>query len=189
LHLPENLETLSALLLSGTNIETFVVPSNVKTIESWVFSDCPRLHKITLPASVTTIENNIIDNSPVDTLVLECTVPPTLDEEEGYPTFSQYTATLIVPCGSADTYRQHEVWGLFQSIVESCTGTGIEELDASDGIRIYAEGGQIVVEGAADETVLIYDVAGRSIRNEALPTGIYLVRVGNRQAMKIAMNQ
>ena len=77
------------------------------------------------------------------------------------------------------------VWGLFQNIVESCTG--IEELDASDGIRIYAEGGRITVEGAENETVLIYDVAGRSVRNEALPTGIYLVRVGNRQAKKISI--
>ena len=185
-HLPENLEEVYPLLLYGTGLETFIVPSHVQVIGYMAFAQCPRLHKVTLPASVTNLAWDLFDNSPLDTLVLECAVPPTLGEYQGHTTFREYTATLIVPCGSAEAYRADSVWGRFQNIVESSC-TGIEELDASDGIRIYAEGGRIVVEGAADETVLIYDVAGRSVRNEALPTGIYLVKVGNRPAKKLTL--
>ncbi len=47
--------------------------------------------------------------------------------------------------------------------------------------------GRVIVEGAADEPIRIFDITGRSVRNEALPTGVYMVKVGNRPARKIVV--
>lgn len=56
----------------------------------------------------------------------------------------------------------------------------------SEGIRIYGEGDHIVVEGTTDE-VRVYDMVGRSVRNEALRAGVYMVKVGNRPARKVVV--
>lgn len=56
----------------------------------------------------------------------------------------------------------------------------------SEGIRIYGEGDHIVVEGTTDE-VRVYDMVGRSVRNEVLRAGVYMVKVGNRPARKVVV--
>ncbi len=62
---------------------------------------------------------------------------------------------------------------------------GIDDIDAA-GIRIYSEAGRIVVEGTTDE-VNIYDMTGRSVRNDNLPSGVYMVKVGNLPARKVVV--
>ncbi len=191
-HLPQNLEQMYGYLLYGTGLETFVVPPHVQSISYQVFSECPRLHKVTLPASVTTLYWGLFDNSPLDTLVLECTVPPALIEYRGRTTFSEYTATLIVPCGSADAYRADTVWGRFTNIIEDCTG--IENVDPFADIKVYANHGRIVVEGTTDE-VQLYDMMGRQLATSHLSPftfhlstpGVYLVKVGDRPAQKVVV--
>ena len=46
---------------------------------------------------------------------------------------------------------------------------------------------RIVIEGADGETVHIFDMMGRTIHNEALPIGVYMVKVGDRPARKVAV--
>lgn len=62
---------------------------------------------------------------------------------------------------------------------------GIDDIDAA-GIRIYIEAGRIVVEGTTDE-VNVYDMKGRNIRNDNLPAGVYMVKVGNLPARKVVV--
>lgn len=63
---------------------------------------------------------------------------------------------------------------------------GIDEVPA-DAVRVYSRGGDIVVEGADGEAVRIFDITGRSVRNEALHTGVYIVKIGNRPARKVVV--
>lgn len=56
----------------------------------------------------------------------------------------------------------------------------------ADGISIYSEGGRIMVEGTTDE-VRVFDMVGRNVRNEALPAGVYMVRIGNYPARKVVV--
>jgi len=111
--------------------------------------------------------------------VLKCSVPPTV----GNGVFTNYNTLLIVPCSSLNAYQSHSVWGLFDDIVEDC-GTAIDEYDAPD-INIYATDGHIIVKGADGETVRIFDINGKSVRNSDLPSGVYIVIVGNRPAKKV----
>jgi hypothetical protein len=43
-----------------------------------------------------------------------------------------------------------------------------------------------VVNGTTDE-VRVFDMVGRIIRNEALPAGVYMVKVGDRPARKMVV--
>lgn len=69
----------------------------------------------------------------------------------------------------------------------------------SSDIKIYSLNGYIVVKGADGETVHIFDMMGRQIinceirnsrfgiHNSKMPTGIYMVKVGDRPARKVAV--
>ena len=69
---------------------------------------------------------------------------------------------------------------------------GIDDI-ATDNIKVYSRGDRIVVEGADGETLHIYDMMGREIQafkqssNQVLPTGVYMVKVGDRPALKVAV--
>jgi hypothetical protein len=153
----------------------------VTKLAEGVFFDCHQLRKVALPAAVTRLDDSVFVRTPLlDTLVLESAVPPTM----GKGIFTAYDATLIVPCGTAEAYRSHPVWGLFANIEEDCTG--IDDLDVM-GYRLWVMDGRIIVEGADGETVNVYDLTGRSVLNNNLPTGVYLVKIGDRPAQKVVV--
>ena len=62
---------------------------------------------------------------------------------------------------------------------------GIDDI-AADGIRICVKDGRVVVEGGREE-VYVYDMVGCSVRNDNLPSGVYLVKVGKRPARKVVV--
>jgi hypothetical protein len=140
-HLPEQLRTVSAYLLSGTGIERLVIPENVTRMGDGAFSDCYQL----------------------DTLVLKCSVPPTM----GNDIFTAYTATLVVPCGSTEAYNQDPVWGLFSDIIEDC-GVGIPEENFPE-VKIRVENSCIVVDGADGEPVSIFDTNAEASATATCP--------------------
>ena len=180
-HLPEQLESMEEWLLDGTAMTTFDVPPHVTHIGLGVFAGCRNLHKVTLPAVLTALGDSVfIDGTPLDTLVLRSTTPPTVNES----VFPTYTATLIVPCGAAEAYRQHPIWGRFSNITEDCNA--IEE-NESGNVNIYVRDGRIVVDGAEGEPVQVYDMMGRSVSNQALPSGVYMVNVGTYPARKVVV--
>ena len=186
-HLPEQLRVANKYLLSETGIERLVIPGNVTRMCKGVFFDCHQLRKVTLPAAVTKLDDSVFVRTPLlDTLVLENSVPPTM----GNGIFTAYTATLLVPCGSAEAYRQQPVWGRFSNIEEDCTG--IEEMEPMD-YRLWVMDGRIFVEGADGETVSLYDLTGRLTQTfkqsstQAIPAGVYLAKVGDRPAKKVVV--
>lgn len=62
---------------------------------------------------------------------------------------------------------------------------GIEDI-MTDDINVYSYEGHIVVEGTTDE-VRVFDMVGRNIRNEALPAGVYMVKIGNHPTRKVVV--
>ena len=129
------------------------------------------------------VRSGIAANALAD-ITLACTTPPTAGED----TFNSYTATIHVPAGTADSYRQQEIWGRFTNIVEG-TATGIEDHDLN-GINIYARNGRIVVEGTDSASVQVFDMKGQPVpAAESLQAGIYLVKVGNRLTRKVTVTK
>lgn len=60
------------------------------------------------------------------------------------------------------------------------------EVISKDNIKIFYRVGSIIVEGTSDE-VHVFDMTGRSVRNKALPAGVYMVKVGERTARKVVV--
>ena len=147
-----------------------------------------KLNRLTFSAPVDTIEVDAFYRQPLQMLRLRNTVPP-ITTDDGYGTYGCLDGTavdsIIVPCGSLNAYQSDSYWGQFaDKYHEDCNG--IDDI-ATDNIKVYSLDGRIVIEGADGETVHIFDMMGRTIHNEALPTGIYLVRVGDHPARKVAV--
>ena len=148
-----------------------------------------RLKRLTFSAPIDTIEVDAFYSQPLQMLRLKNTVPPATTDD-GYGTYGCLDGTdvdsIVVPCGSLSAWQADSYWGQFADrYVEDCN-VGIGDPDV-ESINIYTLGGRIVVEGAEGETVRIFDITGRSIRNNSLPAGVYLVKIGDRPARKVVV--
>ena len=128
-------------------------------------------------------------------LRLKNTVPPATTDD-GYGTYGCLDGTdadsIVVPCGSLNAWLSDSYWGQFaDKYVEDCN-MGIGDPDANT-ISIYTLGGRIIVDGAEGETVRIFDITGRLTQtfkhssNQTIPSGVYIVKVGDRPARKIVV--
>ena len=181
-NIPEGITTIPYRTFNRcVSLQSVNIPEGVTVIDIMAFCYCASLQSINIPEGVTSIgEWAFFDCKALTDITLACTTPPTAGED----TFNSYDATIHVPDGTIDSYRQHDIWGQFVHIVDG-TSTGIEDNDFND-VNIYATGGRIVVEGADGERVQVFNMKGQQVlAAESLPVGIYLVRVGNRQTRKI----
>lgn len=166
-----------------TNLTSVTLSDALTEIPSFAFMRCTALPTITLPASVDNIGPGAFSNcTAMDSIVVKSSTPPSV----GMSAFRKIpdSCLLIVPCGTLEAYT--EAWdSYFTRIVDDC-GLGIDDI-VTDDIKVYAQDGRIVVENADDETLRVFDVAGRQVANRALSTGIYFVRIGDRIIRKIAV--
>ena len=92
------------------------------------------------------------------------------------------------------TFRATEDVSLVAIFVNT---VGIDDIDETE-VNIYAVDNQIVVKGAENQSIYIYDVNGRCVRHQATVTaetieftmtntGVYLVKVGNAPAKRVVV--
>ena len=107
-----------------------------------------------------------------------------------YTTFNPLTyekATLRVPVGTADLYRQCDGWKEFKNIVEDPNVfSAIDELQ-SDSQDIIVNGNCLQVNSEEDVVVLVYDISGKLVLEvptvngvadlSNLPSGLYIAVV------------
>ena len=63
---------------------------------------------------------------------------------------------------------------------------GIGDVDERS-INIYTEGGNIVLNGIENEKVHVFDMVGRPVNTRSLPSGVYLVKIGNHPTRKVVV--
>ena len=63
---------------------------------------------------------------------------------------------------------------------------GIGDVETLD-YGLWVMDGRIHVSGVDGMAVRVYDMMGRNVRNEALPVGVYMVKVGNLPARKVVV--
>ena len=156
------------------------IPNSVRII--WAFGGCTGLTSVTIGESVEELSDAFRGCSHLTTIRSYAEYPPICDEHtfEGVPNY----ADIIVPCGAAYRYQLSDYWNSFSRITEDCDG--IEDVDMDD-IHLWSKNGQIYVDGAYGLPVNVYNMVGQSVRNESLPTGVYMVKVGNYPARKVVV--
>ncbi len=147
---------------------------------------------IVLGSALQSIGDNCFPSVPhkLHTVISLNPVPPSRYDASFY--VDRNFGHLIVPCGSAADYSAAPFWSEF-IISEDCTG--IEDIAPDDDLAIIAVEGGIIVKGARNMPVEVYDVMGRKVAAGSsiatlIPidqTGVYMVRIGDNPARKVVV--
>ena len=89
------------------------------------------------------------------------------------------------------TSRAATVWSDWcEPVVLNRNAGGTEGIPTvgMEKVKIYAEEGRIVVEGAEGMEVRVYDVKGSQLANRDLPAGVYMVRIGTMPIRKVVVH-
>ena len=106
------------------SLRSVTIPNKVKKIEAWTFAGCTSLKSITLPNSVDSINDKAFDRcATMNEIHCYATIPPIVYNSS---VFSNYNASLYVPCKSISSYQSHEVWKQFSNI--QCIGIDFLEI-------------------------------------------------------------
>ena len=203
------------LLAHAGSAESFAIPQGVKTIANSAFWYCENLKAVTLPTSLTTIEQDAFNGSglstvsipqsvetignmafayckSLDTVKVWWTNPPTI----ALATFQNNAKTLITPAGTTETYKKTMGWNMFQNITEP---TGIESIKAAGKtLNILPQKGMIELESLSFQgKIRIFSATGDSMQVItlkrgsktvcSLSTGIYIIDADGISAMKAAV--
>ena len=203
------------LLAHAGSAESFAIPQGVKTIANSAFWYCENLKAVTLPTSLTTIEQDAFNGSglstvsipqsvetigdmafayckSLDTVKVWWTNPPTI----ALATFQNNAKTLITPAGTTETYKKTMGWNMFQNITEP---TGIESIKAAGKtLNILPQKGMIELESLSFKgKIRIFSATGDSMQVItlkrgsktvcSLSTGIYIIDADGISAMKAAV--
>ncbi len=128
--LPKSLREIKGYAFHGcTSLPIVKVPQGVTTLNSYSFGNCANLAEVDLPATLTTLKYYTFYNSTALTrITVRATTPPTCEVSiephtgtlrEPFMEQIYANATLYVPRGCAQAYRQANVWKKFQNIVEA----------------------------------------------------------------------
>jgi len=178
-----DVETIDSYAFGNCAITGLHLPPSLRIIRNGAFWRGRKMDRVVFYAPVDTIEHGAFDDHPIGKLQFRNTLPPATTEEGSL--YGTTVDCIIVPCGSLDVWLADGYWSRFESkYVEDCDG--IDDV-ADAAIRVCVRDGRIEVLGAEGEAVAVYDLAGRNVANHALPTGVYLVRVGHRPARKVTV--
>lgn len=203
------------LLAHAGSAEHFSPPEGVETIANSAFWYCENLKAVTLPTSLTTIEQDAFNGSglstvsipqsvetigdmafayckSLDTVKVWWTNPPTI----ALTTFQNNAKTLITPAGTTETYKKTMGWNMFQNITEP---TGIESIKAAGKtLNILPQKGMIELESLSFQgKIRIFSATGESMQVItlkrgsktvcSLSAGIYIIDADGISAMKAAV--
>lgn len=77
---------------------------------------------------------------------------------------------------------------MIRAVLDNAGNADISDRINDATVRIYVNHGRIVVEGTNDE-VRVFDIMGRLVPNDALPFGVYMVKVGTAPARKVVVTR
>ncbi len=173
--------------MSSTHITELNLPPSLRKVGECAFGACDNnLRYVVFNGPVDTLGDAVFSGANLEHIFFSSGEPPVVKEYG--PLFQIGNINRIyIPCGNLGDWADDIYWSQYaDKMVENCEAVDNPE---ADSIRIYTLEGRIVVGGADGEIVQIYNMMGRIIPSvhQTLSSGIYLVRVGNRPAMKVVI--
>ena len=166
----------------ATKLQSITLPTGLKTIEVQAFGCCTALKSIRIPSAVSSIGDSAFDRCKALTEVIVGWDTPLAIDADVFDNVTLSGVTLKVPKGTKAKYQAAPVWKDFK-INETTANQTV------DGLRVFAAAGALRLTLPKAETVHIYHVNGALVKTLALsagdhvqplPSGVYLVRVGER---------
>lgn len=183
----------SSTFASCYSLSSVTIPNSVTSIGLAAFRNCRSLTSLTIPNSVTTIENFAFRSCTGLTEINSLNpVPPTVTSTSAFDSQNYTTATLNVPEGSLSAYQSAEAWKDFLDIREADFGGVNVNKIADNNINVVSEDGNIVISGADNAVITVYNTNGQIVYSGTettvggLAQGIYIVQVGG-QTFKVAL--
>ena len=171
--------------MSSSHVTTLDLPATLRRIGEAAFGACNNsLREVHFYGPLDTMGSYVFSGANLANIRFAAGLPPAVVGEGPLEQMGSI-GRIYIPCGYLDEWTDHVYWGRYaDKMVEDCGS--IDDAEA-DGLKVYTHTGRIIVEGAEGETVQVFDAVGRSLRNEALPAGLYLVKVGDRPARKVVV--
>jgi hypothetical protein len=95
-----------------SSLTSITIPSGITAIGQYTFYGCSGLTSATIPSSVTSIGDYAFNGcSSLATINCSAVTPPTIYSS----TFSNTSATVVVPCSSISTYQAASYWSSFSN--------------------------------------------------------------------------
>ena len=147
------------------------------------------IKRLNIGDAVLVLPSLLFNSVEIDTICAHAMEPPIVVDSTSFLMFSR-TIPLYVPCQSVELYRNAPYWREFNVICDE--NIGIDALEAKK-VKVDAKDSYIVVEGAMQESVSVYDMMGRMAcqwRGDGarrVKKGIYLVRIGESSARKVVV--
>ena len=167
-------------------LTSVTIPNSVTSIGDYAFANCSGLTSVTIPNFVTSIGDSVFNNCfDLTEIYCKATNPPTCSTED--QPFSDRTlqyVTLYVPTGCKSAYESVDPWRNFWNI-EEMDFSGVESTLADD-VNISIENVNIVIGGADNAKVEVYNMNGQCVYNGNATTipvstkGLYIVKVNNK---------
>lgn len=161
-------------------------------IHDTTYIDVPyAVHDTTYVILTDTVINTIYDT--VTNTIFDTVTNTVYDTIDNY-VHDTLTVTDTLWLTQTDTLWLHDTIIIHDTIYITQEGVdGVEEMNA----KVYSSNGQIVVDGAAGNTVWLYDINGRvlatkrdeytPLRFDAPASGAYLIKIGGHPARKVVV--
>ena len=116
--LPESITYIDMRSFQGcTSLTKIVIPDGVTTIYSDAFKGCTSLQEVTIPRTTTTIKSGAFAGcTALNTVSCFATTPPSLANDNVFPSEAYSNATLQVPSAVQSAYQAADGWKLFSHI-------------------------------------------------------------------------
>lgn len=213
IEIPENITSISESAFSGSGLTSIpvttgvtivenntytssalleaIVPEGITTINTYCFNNATAITKVELPTTLVTMGSyNFKYDTNISEVYSKNPTPP-VTAGSNFESTVYKNATLYVPVGSLDLYKEATDWKSFSNIVEM-TYSGVTDATTTE-VKIAVNERQLEVKGAdADTAVAIYSANGKLVYSGTdklinLPErGIYIVKVGSDKPVKVA---
>ena len=172
------------------NASKITLPETVTKINTYAFYNSTNLKNVIIGKDVTFIGNYAFKGCPIECIICKRETPATISTNV-FDSGTLANATLVVPTEAAvETYKKTNIWKKFGNIISYDKFiTNISTV--AEGATISVKDGKITVPNDAE--VAIYTIAGKLVakgnaREYTLPTGTYIVKIGNK-AIKVLISK
>lgn len=164
-------------------LKSITIPNSVKNIGIRAFSGCNILKSITFPSSITNIGRSVFEDTEINEIKVEATIPPMV--EESSLGLNSYIPIVYVPNPSLDLYKNAFGWKDFFNI--KGISTQVQELDEPNyGIRVIDR--NIEITNAKGSMINVYDISGRVLFTKTASQDSENIQLSNKGVYLLAID-